>query len=236
MGDFNSCVRDVDLVEHPHSGSLYTWCRNWGDHGMLRVLDRVLCNHQGLINSGQLKHYSFNGIVKECWEKKVTGSVNCKIYGGDLDPNVLTEVVNLNSVDGDTNTNYFHKNMIIRQAKNRITQMHNRDVVLTDKYDEVKAIIMEYYKEFFAAKKNNVCNKAEVVRVLKKNITAEQGIRLCRTITERKIEDVMLGMKKGKAPGPDGFSYEFYSYTWPVIKMSVVEAVQTFFTTSKMPK
>ncbi|GAA0165972.1 hypothetical protein LIER_21237 [Lithospermum erythrorhizon] len=92
--------------------------------------------------------------------------------------------------------------MRIRQPKNRITQMHNGDGVLTDKYDEVKAIIVEYYKEFFAAKE----------------------------------EQCLRGKPQAKAPGPDGFSFEFYSDTWLVIKMSVVEAVQTFFATSKMPK
>ncbi|GAA0144371.1 hypothetical protein LIER_04838 [Lithospermum erythrorhizon] len=50
VSDFNNCVREVDLVEHPHSGSTYTWCRNWREKGVLNVLDRMLCNYKWLEN------------------------------------------------------------------------------------------------------------------------------------------------------------------------------------------
>ncbi|GAA0162337.1 hypothetical protein LIER_39396 [Lithospermum erythrorhizon] len=57
-----------------------------------------------------------------------------------------------------------------------------------------------------------------------------------RTITGDEIESVMIGMKLGKAPGPDGFSTEFYKDTWATIKCSIVEAVHNFFATSRMSK
>ncbi|GAA0148524.1 hypothetical protein LIER_43009 [Lithospermum erythrorhizon] len=46
MKDFNECIRDIEVVEHPHSGIQFTWCRNWKEKGLLRVLDRVLCNKE----------------------------------------------------------------------------------------------------------------------------------------------------------------------------------------------
>ncbi|GAA0156653.1 hypothetical protein LIER_14096 [Lithospermum erythrorhizon] len=46
--EFNDCVGDVGLVEHPHTGSQFTWSRNWNEGGVVRVLDRVLCNLQWL--------------------------------------------------------------------------------------------------------------------------------------------------------------------------------------------
>ncbi|GAA0167907.1 hypothetical protein LIER_22744 [Lithospermum erythrorhizon] len=45
MSEFNNCVRDVGLPKHPHSSSQFSWCRNWKEQGVLKNLDRVLCNH-----------------------------------------------------------------------------------------------------------------------------------------------------------------------------------------------
>ncbi|GAA0156358.1 hypothetical protein LIER_13874 [Lithospermum erythrorhizon] len=45
MSEFNNCVRDVELAEHPYFDSQFSWCRNWKEERVLRNLDRILCNH-----------------------------------------------------------------------------------------------------------------------------------------------------------------------------------------------
>ncbi|GAA0172253.1 hypothetical protein LIER_26109 [Lithospermum erythrorhizon] len=199
MNDFNNCVRNVDLVEHPYSRSLYTW---------------------------------FTSIVSECWEQEVIGhglfafhskmknvrgalkclrsrvkekqieldEVNCKIYGGCIEPSILAKASNLNIEykqlcdaerqlykskarmqwykDADASASYFHKNMSMHQASNRITHMHNSEGALVENYDDV----------------------------LKRSINADFKTMLCRTVTTDEIEGVVLNIKKGKAPRPNGFS------------------------------
>ncbi|GAA0144369.1 hypothetical protein LIER_04836 [Lithospermum erythrorhizon] len=110
--------------------------------------------------------------------------------------------------------------MRVHQAKNRIGHMHNNEGVLVENYDKVKAIILEYYEKFFAAR----------------SISANHKESLCKVVNDREIESVMLNMKKGTAPGLDGFSVEFYRDAWATVKESVVEAMQTFFATSVMPR
>ncbi|GAA0160839.1 hypothetical protein LIER_17300 [Lithospermum erythrorhizon] len=44
MKDFNECIKHIEVVEQPHSDSQFIWYRNWKEKGLLRVLDRVLCN------------------------------------------------------------------------------------------------------------------------------------------------------------------------------------------------
>ncbi|GAA0159093.1 hypothetical protein LIER_15959 [Lithospermum erythrorhizon] len=57
------------------------------------------------------QHHQFNSIVNECWERDVVGhgiagvkekqieldEINCKIYGGNVDPDVLRKATNLNA-------------------------------------------------------------------------------------------------------------------------------------------
>ncbi|GAA0174924.1 hypothetical protein LIER_41815 [Lithospermum erythrorhizon] len=74
IDEFNCCVKDCELVEHPHTGSQFSWCRNWKDRGVLGVLDRVLCNHNWFtcFSASEVDvptptdsdHYSLNITVK----------------------------------------------------------------------------------------------------------------------------------------------------------------------------
>ncbi|GAA0162020.1 reverse transcriptase [Lithospermum erythrorhizon] len=244
---FNDCIKDVELVEHPHSSSVYTWCRNWKDSGFLRTLDRVLCNQKWFDKFGVAmveepkpfkyqqfwsKHESFNGIVRGCWdresawdgmyslhcklkevkkklmelnkgcfsnispkvkEKKIElDEVNNQVYGGNLDPTILTKAANINEEyrklcdvekqlyqnndiiqwyrDGDASTSFFHKHMRIHQVKHRITHMQDSNAILVEDI-----------------------------------------------VTRAETKEVILHLKLEKAPGPDGFSTEFYKDSWPIV-------------------
>ncbi|GAA0159768.1 hypothetical protein LIER_16473 [Lithospermum erythrorhizon] len=59
---------------------------------------------------------------------------------------------------------------------------------------------------------------------------------LIRPITDDEIEKIVFGLKKGKAPGSDGFPIKFYRDVWSIIKPSVCEAVKTYFATSYMSR
>lgn len=52
--------------------------------------------------------------------------------------------------------------------------------------------------------------------------------------TVDEITRTVFSMPRNKAPGPDGFSVEFFWEAWPVVKESVVAAVQEFFSTGHL--
>ncbi|GAA0152435.1 hypothetical protein LIER_10919 [Lithospermum erythrorhizon] len=66
--------------------------------------------------------------------------------------------------------------------------------------------------------------------------TLKANNALQAVVTTEEIGNSMLSMKKGKNPGPDGFSVEFFKHSWSIVKCDVVEAVKTFFVTCQMPK
>ncbi|WZZ09772.1 hypothetical protein YC2023_095693 [Brassica napus] len=50
------------------------------------------------------------------------------------------------------------------------------------------------------------------------------------------IRDIVLSLPKCKAPGPDGFSSEFFISSWDLVGTDLTAAVRSFFLTSSMPR
>lgn len=50
------------------------------------------------------------------------------------------------------------------------------------------------------------------------------------------LEKVVFHIKKGKAPGPDGFPIEFYQEFWEIIKFDLLEVVQESHRNKQMLK
>ncbi|GAA0173535.1 hypothetical protein LIER_41545 [Lithospermum erythrorhizon] len=253
MEAFNDCVREVELVDHPHTGNLYTWNKNWKDNRMLRVLDKVLCNHKWMYRFraaqvdipvvSESDHYSLSitvvpefelearpfkyqsfwskhtlsqGIVKDCWDTERIGN-NLNIEYKRLCDAERQLYLSKSRIkwykEGDANTSFFHKSMRVHQAKNRITQMYDKNGILVQNYDEVKTIVVDYYKEFFAAQVNIFSDREQVKSILQKTRSQTQVAAICSKVTTIEVVKVMLSIKIGKTPGPDGFSAEFYKDT-----------------------
>ena len=49
---------------------------------------------------------------------------------------------------------------------------------------------------------------------------------LMRTIEREEVEEVVLQMEKGKAPGPDGFTIDFFQSCWDLVKEKIWEVVE----------
>ena len=47
-----------------------------------------------------------------------------------------------------------------------------------------------------------------------------------RAISVGELEEVVFQMKKGKAPGLDGFPIEFFQEFWDIIKLDLLAVVQ----------
>jgi hypothetical protein len=59
-----------------------------------------------------------------------------------------------------------------------------------------------------------------------KLVTPEHNIMLIRPIECEEVEESVLQMDKGKAPGPDGFIVEFFQTCWDMVKEEIWEVVE----------
>ena len=59
-------------------------------------------------------------------------------------------------------------------------------------------------------------------------ISTEDNFVLMNPFTEQEIIEAIWAMESDKAPGPDGFSFHFYKFCWPIIKIDLVCMVNSF--------
>jgi hypothetical protein len=60
-------------------------------------------------------------------------------------------------------------------------------------------------------------------------ISQEENNILTSDFEEKEVHEAVMQMKKNKAPGPDGFSTEFYQTFWKVIKHNLMNSFVSLF-------
>eukprot|EP00253_Pinus_taeda_P025596 PITA_25596 len=66
----------------------------------------------------------------------------------------------------------------------------------------------------------------ELLKAIPKSINSDQNWALCREITLGEVEEAVNSMPNDKAPGPDGFTINFYKACWHIIKHEVWDVVE----------
>ncbi|XP_071723925.1 uncharacterized protein [Rutidosis leptorrhynchoides] len=74
----------------------------------------------------------------------------------------------------------------------------------------------------------------EVERVIRQPLTADQMCFLSNPVSDAEIKSTLFSLAKGKAPGLDGFSAEFFKSNWEIVGPLVLEAVYNFFHTGRL--
>ncbi|GAA0146712.1 hypothetical protein LIER_06601 [Lithospermum erythrorhizon] len=118
--------------------------------------------------------------------------------------------------------------MRLHQAQNKITSIRDENDRLIEEYDEIKKVVIQFCKKLFTEPCHDVCDASMVSNVIDQRLTCDEVAMLNNHVTTQEIENVMLHMM-GKAPGPDGFTTEFYKGSWSIVKGIVIEAIKTFF-------
>jgi hypothetical protein len=57
-------------------------------------------------------------------------------------------------------------------------------------------------------------------------VTQEKNAALIRPFTIEEVDQALQDTPKGKAPGPDGFTSDFFHYCWPMIRTEVWEILE----------
>ncbi|XP_074278270.1 uncharacterized protein LOC141601863 [Silene latifolia] len=137
--------------------------------------------------------------------------------------------------NGDDNTSFFHASIKRRRAYNRVYQIKDKDGVLCSKSHEIKHAFEEYYCGLLGSSKGvNPVHKGIVQSG--KCLTAEHRSLLTQVVTDDEIKKVMFSIPGTKAPGPDGYSSQFFKDSWAIVGKDVCAAVRNMISTGNILK
>ncbi|WVZ88110.1 hypothetical protein U9M48_034662 [Paspalum notatum var. saurae] len=126
--------------------------------------------------------------------------------------------------EGDANTRYFH---IVARGKKKhmlIPKLCVGDNVVTE-HSSMEAAVFDHFKRIFG----DVVHRPHSLNLESLGYSpAAQLSALDSPFTEEEVWSTIKEMPGDRAPGPDGFTGDFYKTAWSVIKFDVLSALAEF--------
>ena len=129
--------------------------------------------------------------------------------------------------DGDKNTKFFHKATIQYRQKNKICRIKKEGGGYAEDQKEIEKTLTDFYSNLLEDQgENREEASAEVIRNIPKLVSADQNKLLLKPVDMKELEEAVNQMANGKAPGPDGFTKNFFHEFWDLMKEDILEIVE----------
>lgn len=132
--------------------------------------------------------------------------------------------------EGDENTSFFHKNVIVRNAFNGIKRLKLDDGSIISDHVSIKNACVNFYTSLFGTSSSTPCLTAGIESIHPFRCSATQKAGLERPFSVDEIQAEFFALPRDKALGPDGFTGEFFRHCWGIVDAEMTEAVLHFFT------
>eukprot|EP00253_Pinus_taeda_P019831 PITA_19831 len=185
-----------------------------------------------------LDHPNFLEMVKKWWSEplEVSGS---KMF--NLQKKLKTTKQKIKYWKKRSSEIYSRRRPFSRTNRNRSTKMVQQETTTRRLWNRKKLFLREILKnqnDIFALLSDHFKSIAqeppinreerikELTTAIPKTITSYQNWALCREISLEEVEEAIRSMPNDKAPGPDGFTINFYKVCWSIVKQEVWEVVE----------
>eukprot|EP00253_Pinus_taeda_P006633 PITA_06633 len=105
--------------------------------------------------------------------------------------------------------------MVHHRQRNIIFSIKNENGERIVEQEGIERVLMDYHKGILTEPQ---LDRSEVIwqicRAIPRMVTEDQNKALMRAASLDEVEEVVMSMKKGTAPGPDGFTVDFYQAGW----------------------
>ena len=91
--------------------------------------------------------------------------------------------------------------------------------------------VQKFYAKLYGCDQTNPLEQNIFLNNLKARLSDQQKENLQIDLSEFGIETALSQMKKGKVPGPDGLSVEFYTQCWSIVKNDFVNILKEMYST-----
>ena len=113
--------------------------------------------------------------------------------------------------EGDRNTTFFHNTVKARRSGNSITSLVSTSGDQLFSKDVISLEAKRYFYQLFSKEEpGSLVETRAILDCIPQLVSGSMNRDLLRPIVLEEMEKVVFGMKKGKAPGPDGFPIEFF--------------------------
>lgn len=138
--------------------------------------------------------------------------------------------------EGDSNTRFFHKTVKSNLSRNIIHHLRLEDNTKVTEVAQLKSMVEQFYFNLLGSPNTAVDPySVDTIRSLHPfRCGAPLATKLSRLPSSQEIKEAVFSLPDNKAPGPDGFSAEFFTSAWDVVGNDLVYAVQDFFGSSSL--
>ncbi|KAL4570415.1 hypothetical protein LXL04_026067 [Taraxacum kok-saghyz] len=136
------------------------------------------------------------------------------------------------ALEGDENSGFFHGLINNNYQKQTLTGL-NINVIWTVDPKEIKAEILRHFSGKF---KEPTQNRPEFHSSLLKQLTPQDSSKIEDPITYDEVKAAAWACGGERAPGPDGFSFEFIRKQWDKIGDDIFQAVKDFEKNGQIPQ
>ncbi|XP_074282927.1 uncharacterized protein LOC141607475 [Silene latifolia] len=137
--------------------------------------------------------------------------------------------------DGDENTGFFHRQIKARHIQNKVLSIKDIHGTLYKEPVLIENAFLEFYTDLLGTSRHTSSVHIPIVRT-GKLITDHQKSLLLRPVTYDEIKKCIFSIPSSKAPGPDGYSSQFFKDSWAIIGNDVSAAIIDFFNTGQLLK
>eukprot|EP00253_Pinus_taeda_P006105 PITA_06105 len=129
--------------------------------------------------------------------------------------------------EGEKNTKFFHRSTIQRRMHNKITFVENQQGERVEDHEGMEKEFTGYFRDILQEPNGNRDEAIrEITQHVPKIINDDHNTQLLQPVSTKEVEEAMAQLKDGKAPGPDGFTANFFHEFWELIKTEVWELVE----------
>lgn len=134
---------------------------------------------------------------------------------------------------GDGNNKYFFNSCKGRWNSNKILNLEDADGAVHSSHSDISEIATSYFKILMRGTPEEQIFPEDIALPTLLNDESEL---LEKPFEEADVIKTFKSMAKGKCPGPDGFTTEFYLAAWKIVGKDVVAAVTYFFNSFCLPR
>jgi hypothetical protein len=124
---------------------------------------------------------------------------------------------------GDACTKFFHLKMSARSRRKYIASLRRNDGTTPWNHEDKETLLHDYFSGIMGMKVQR-SRSFNWSRLAMSRIQELPGLELDRPFSEEEVEQAVKSLPNDKAPGPDGFSNNFYKRCWIIIKLDVLSA------------